>query len=168
MRDLPDLTISKAFFTSIYGLPGKDRNAARLAARSPRKDRVMATRRTAARTVVTAITPGSAPVDRAHLARYTFGNTELEIEVLNLFALQAPLYLAALRDARNAKDWRDAAHTLKGSARAVGAVRVAERAVCAEALLPSIDAEARARAIDDLAEALAEAKAYIAGLEGKG
>ncbi|MGD9802750.1 MAG: Hpt domain-containing protein [Hyphomicrobiaceae bacterium] len=104
-------------------------------------------------------------VDHAHLARYTFGNKALEVEVLNLFADQAPLYLTNLRDARSEKDWRDAAHTLKGSARAVGAMRVAELAERAEALRSSADMAARAMAIDALAEALDEARQHIARLE---
>ncbi|MEZ5818125.1 MAG: Hpt domain-containing protein [Hyphomicrobiaceae bacterium] len=106
------------------------------------------------------------PVDHAHLARYTMGNRPLELEVLNLFADQAPEYLAQLRVARDEKAWRDAAHTLKGSARAVGAFRVGDLAMRAEALSGSPDPVARAQVIESLEAALEEARAYIAGLEG--
>lgn len=105
------------------------------------------------------------PIDHVHLARYTFGNRALEIEVLHLFADQAPDYLEGLRNAVTEKAWRDAAHTLKGSARAVGAFRVADRAERAEALKTSIDQRARLAAIEAIAEALLEARCHIQALE---
>jgi HPt (histidine-containing phosphotransfer) domain-containing protein len=104
------------------------------------------------------------PIDHGHLARYTFGNKALELEVLQLFAHQAPEYLEQLRSAASEKEWRDAAHTIKGSARAVGAMRVGDRAEKAEALRASPDAAARARAIAALEEALDEARTYVASL----
>jgi HPt (histidine-containing phosphotransfer) domain-containing protein len=73
------------------------------------------------------------PVDHAHLARYTLGSRPLELEVLRLFAEQAPVTLQELRNATSARDWHSAAHTLKGSARAVGARAVARAAEIAEA-----------------------------------
>lgn len=105
-----------------------------------------------------------APIDRGHLARYTFGNRALEIEVLQLFAAQAPHYLEALRAAATEKAWREAAHTLKGSARAVGAFRVADGAERAEALQGNQDAILRVRAVIALEEALAAARSHIAAL----
>lgn len=104
------------------------------------------------------------PIDHNFLARYTFGNRALEVEVLQLFADQAPDYLQALRIAATEKAWRDAAHTLKGSARAVGALQVAEKAERAEALRSSPDVNARARAVLLLEEALADALRHIAAL----
>jgi len=106
-----------------------------------------------------------APIDHVHLARYTFGNRALEIEVLQLFAEQAPEYLDSLRHAATEKAWRDAAHTLKGSARAVGAFRVAERAERAEALRATPDAAARSRALQALEDALHEARQHIVALQ---
>lgn len=73
-------------------------------------------------------------IDRGYLARFTLGNAQLEREVLQLFAGQAPGYVAALADAGGVKAWREAAHTLKGSAAAVGAVQVAHLAEAAERL----------------------------------
>lgn len=73
------------------------------------------------------------PIDRAHLARYTLGNVELELEVLELFADQARTCAAALQTPMTTADWRSTTHTLKGSALAVGAWDVAERAQDAEA-----------------------------------
>lgn len=106
-----------------------------------------------------------APVDHDHLARYTLGNRALELEVLKLFAGQAPVYLTHLRTARSDKDWRDAAHTLKGSARAVGAMFVARLAEQAEALRMTSDAAAMTTMLDSLADAIDEARAHIALLD---
>jgi len=72
------------------------------------------------------------PVDLAYLARFTLGNPALEREVLQLFAEQIPFYLRALREARARKAWREAAHSIKGSATAVGAWRLARFAEMAE------------------------------------
>lgn len=78
-----------------------------------------------------------AAIDHAHLARYTLGDPELEFEVLQLFAGEAPRTVALLKAAADAgavalRDWRMGCHTLKGSARAVGAWRVADLAEVAE------------------------------------
>lgn len=73
------------------------------------------------------------PIDCDHLSRYTLGDRELEQEILQLFADQAQITLAKLRTAACAKSWYDAAHTLKGSARAVGATEVAGAAHDAQA-----------------------------------
>jgi HPt (histidine-containing phosphotransfer) domain-containing protein len=75
-----------------------------------------------------------APIDWAHLARFTLDDKALEYEVLGLFAMDAPRYLAKLYAATDGRDWVEAAHTLKGSARAVGAWAVAECAEAAEKL----------------------------------
>lgn len=120
----------------------------------------------AAAHVITGLSVGSAacPIDHAHLSRYTFGNKSLELEVLQLFADQTPDYLEALRSAETEKAWRDAAHTIKGSARAVGAMQVADRAERAEQLRASTDAAARIAAVAALEAALDEARDHIEGL----
>ena len=82
------------------------------------------------------------PVDLAYLARFTLGNVTLEREVLALFAAQMPLYLEALRGARGRKAWREAAHSIKGSACAIGAWRLAGCAEFAERV--EVDGEAAA------------------------
>ena len=74
------------------------------------------------------------PIDWTHLSRFTLNDRALEQEVLSLFAMEAPRYLARMRTATSRKDWIEAAHTLKGSARAVGAWAIAECAQAAEAL----------------------------------
>jgi len=59
--------------------------------------------------------------DAAHLAVYTLGDRELEAEVLQLFIDQAQIYRQRLLEANTPQEWREAAHSLKGSARGVGA-----------------------------------------------
>jgi len=108
------------------------------------------------------------PIDRAYLARFTLGSAALEREVLQLFAEQAPLYVERLRDANGRKAWKDAAHTIKGSASAVGAWRLARFAEMAE----QIDVEARVacaegcrdEAVAAVAMATEEACRFIARL----
>lgn len=74
----------------------------------------------------------SSPIDFSHLRRYTLGNARLEREVLELFCSHAPVLLAELRAAGTEKSWREAAHSLKGSALAIGAWEVARGAEQAE------------------------------------
>jgi len=75
------------------------------------------------------------PLDHAHLARYTLG--DLELEILDLFLGEAPQTLDRLKDQAatcpcDKKNWVAGCHTLKGSARAVGAMDVAAAAESAE------------------------------------
>ena len=80
-------------------------------------------------------TSAAAPIDYVHLRRYTLGDRELEREVLHLFASQLPDILSNLRLAHESDDdkaWHMAAHTLKGSARAIGAGAVGDLAQSAE------------------------------------
>ena len=104
---------------------------------------------------------GTKPVDLAYLSRFTLGNQSLECEVLDLFILHIPRYLAALRDAVTAKGWHDAAHTLKGSGRAVGAWRVARLAEHAERQLNVMNRPACQDAIARIKIAAEEARAFI-------
>lgn len=78
--------------------------------------------------------PGTPVFNLAHLRTYTLGNAEFEHEILNLFLEQLPVTLAALEAAQSAKDWHMAAHTLKGSALAVGASQLAAASGAAEQL----------------------------------
>jgi hypothetical protein len=73
------------------------------------------------------IVPEGPVIDLAHLARMTLGDKRLEAEVLALLDRQADLLLARMREALPAAAGAFA-HTLKGSARGVGAWRVAAAA----------------------------------------
>jgi HPt (histidine-containing phosphotransfer) domain-containing protein len=104
------------------------------------------------------------PLDIFHLRRFTLGDRRLELEILKLFIDQAPLTIAALQDARNDHDWLNAAHTLKGSARAVGAWRLADLAERAERLGTISDKAACERMLRQLEKATEEARDHIAVL----
>jgi HPt (histidine-containing phosphotransfer) domain-containing protein len=73
----------------------------------------------------------SRAIDLIHLARQTLGDRDLETELLGLFRRQARQVVERLASdvPADALGWRaDLAHTLKGSARAIGATRVAIKA----------------------------------------
>ena len=74
----------------------------------------------------------SAPVDLDHLARQTGGDRALEREVLVLFVERAASDLERLKAAAAGDARREAAHRMVGSARAIGAVRVARLAAAVE------------------------------------
>jgi HPt (histidine-containing phosphotransfer) domain-containing protein len=73
----------------------------------------------------------SPAIDRAHLARMTLGDQSLEREVLQLFDRQSEILLARMNDAPPAAV-AALAHTMKGSARGIGAWPVAQAAEAVE------------------------------------
>lgn len=96
-----------------------------------------------------------APVDLEHLAEQTFGNADLEAEVLRLFVKQSRDCLDRLQAAPDART----AHLLLGSARGIGAVAVASAAAALEAgLLHGNDGGAELALLKD---AVAAANAFI-------
>ena len=101
------------------------------------------------------------PVDFTYLRRFTLSNRSLEREVMDLFIEYAPQYLEQLRSAATPKAWHDAAHTLKGSARGIGAWRVARVAENAERLTFDGNPDRRNFAIDSAEEALDEAIGFL-------
>jgi HPt (histidine-containing phosphotransfer) domain-containing protein len=105
------------------------------------------------------------PIDRAHLARYTLGDRALEAEILDLFAGQAPQTLARLAAAQTEREWREAAHTIKGSARAVGAFPLADAAAAIERTDVWRTSPDKAAAVHRLTCELAEATAFIEALK---
>ena len=100
-------------------------------------------------------------IDLQHLRRYTMGDVKLEKEVLELFLGQLPETIKALSLAASERDWQMAAHTLKGSGRAVGAWRVALLAEHAEHPATIMNAALRSQAIARIEEAAEEALAFI-------
>lgn len=99
-------------------------------------------------------------IDLEHLARMTLGERGLEAEVLTLFEQQAVVLLARMRDSAPAAV-AAFAHTLKGSARGIGAWRVAHAAAAVEMNAIGATGEVAA-AVSGLAAAVEEAKAAIA------
>ena len=78
------------------------------------------------------LAPDDGPIDIAHLRRMTLGDEALEREVLGMFSAQASRLVKSL--AANPVDAGALAHTLKGSARAVGAFAVGDAAAHLETL----------------------------------
>jgi HPt (histidine-containing phosphotransfer) domain-containing protein len=111
--------------------------------------------------------PVGAAIDLAHLARMTMGEAGLEREVLTLFERQAGILLARMQNAPPPAV-AAFAHTLKGSARGIGAWRVAEAADALEAQAAQPHRAAAADALAQLAAAVAEVRAVIADLPQPG
>ena len=106
----------------------------------------------------------AAAIDEGHLGRMTLGDRRLEREVLELFLRQTTIMLGRIVGA-DPPLAAAAAHTLKGSARGIGAWRVARAAEHLEQAAGKDDvehagADERVRAHgDELADAIAELKA---------
>ncbi len=100
-------------------------------------------------------------IDTEHLARQTGGDHELERELLTLFAQQCVAHLRTIHGSADARARMDAAHTLKGAARAIGAWQVADAADVIEHSLAEADQRRLESAMDALTLAAAEARAVI-------
>ncbi|WP_322518254.1 Hpt domain-containing protein [Rhodopseudomonas palustris] len=72
------------------------------------------------------LVPDFGAIDEGHLERMTLGDKSLAREVLTIFSTQAASMVAVL--ASRPADAAALAHTLKGSARAIGAFAVADAA----------------------------------------
>jgi HPt (histidine-containing phosphotransfer) domain-containing protein len=119
---------------------------------------------TAAARVAAATAAGAHPaIDLAHLERMTFGEQNLAREVLRLFDRQADILLAHIKRAPPACAAR-LAHTLNGSARGVGAWKVAAAAEQYELAAHESDPEKLARNFEQLGRAIIEARSTIEAL----
>jgi HPt (histidine-containing phosphotransfer) domain-containing protein len=102
------------------------------------------------------LVPDDGPIDLGHLKRMTLGDESLEREVLAMFSAQSARLigtLAALPEAR------ELAHTLKGSARAIGAFAVADAADALESVLAN--GEDPTEALAELTDAVTQARTAI-------
>ncbi|MGJ5178080.1 Hpt domain-containing protein [Bradyrhizobium oligotrophicum] len=107
------------------------------------------------------LVPDDGPISLDLLRRMTLGDAELEREVLAMFSTQAVHLLERLQVIPD--DAASVAHTLKGSARAIGALDVADAAEGLEAALRSGDP---ADALAWLGTAVAQARAAISDMLG--
>jgi HPt (histidine-containing phosphotransfer) domain-containing protein len=107
----------------------------------------------------------SAIIDEAHLRRMTLGDRQLEREVLQLFVRQTATMLARIVETEPAKV-AAVAHTLVGSARGVGAWRVAEAAERVERAAGA-GGDPLGEAISELTASSLEASAAIAARLGE-
>jgi len=103
------------------------------------------------------LAPDDGPLDIAHLKRMTLGDASLEREVLAMFSAQAASLVSALSGLPS--DASALAHTLKGSARAIGAFAVADAASGLEVLIRG--GGDPAEAMDELNDAVTQARAAI-------
>ncbi|MAK59983.1 MAG: phosphotransferase [Ponticaulis sp.] len=71
-------------------------------------------------------------IERATLHANTGGDSELAVEVLDIFAGQVETWGQMLDAKSDPERWADAAHTLKGAALGIGAVQLADACKLAE------------------------------------
>lgn len=100
-------------------------------------------------------------VDFAHLEHYAGGDGALVDEVLGIFREQAAIWLRLLVPDAPSGAWKDAAHSLKGSALGVGAFDLAKACESAEAAREA-DIGGRQSALDRVRDALDLALADVA------
>jgi HPt (histidine-containing phosphotransfer) domain-containing protein len=103
------------------------------------------------------LVPDDGPIDIEHLGRMTLGDASLEREVLAMFSAQAASLLSML--ATLPPDVGALVHTLKGSARAIGALGVADAAARLEAAMQNGGDQTHALA--ELAGAVTQARAAV-------
>ena len=103
------------------------------------------------------LAPDDGPIDMDHLQRMTLGDAGLEREVLKMFSAQAAGLIGSLAASR--ADAGALAHTLKGSARAIGAFGVADAAGQLEAAV--LNGHDPSEALSDLNEAIVQARIAI-------
>ena len=99
---------------------------------------------------------GNAAVDYAHLKVQAADDVDVMREVLQLFLVHTEQVLGELANAKDDRTWKQLTHTLKGSARGVGAFALADAAVEAERAV--LD-QGKVAALKD---AFSEARAFIA------
>ena len=90
-------------------------------------------------------------LDLDHLDRYVAGDVTLRDEVLAIFEDQAGLWLRTLDPLADDQAWRDAAHSLKGASRGVGAWDVGHACEQAEKMVGDArDEAARQAKLDEI------------------
>ncbi|GGB37173.1 hypothetical protein GCM10011316_06600 [Roseibium aquae] len=114
----------------------------------------------AKRAVSVAAKQAAPPVDLVQLATSTMGNRDLELQILQMFRTQSRDMLARLSRESDPGARKDLAHTLKGSARALGAAGVASACQSIEDALNRGEEPPLAA----LAQAVDEATVYIDSL----
>jgi HPt (histidine-containing phosphotransfer) domain-containing protein len=103
------------------------------------------------------LVPDDGPIDIEHLRRMTLGDAGLERQVLAMFAGQAARLIDALGVLP--AEAAELAHTLKGSARAIGAFEVADATEALEAAMRN--GGEPSQALSALQHAVAQARTAI-------
>jgi len=102
------------------------------------------------------------PIDTAHLSRMSLGERSLEFQVLELFDTQAEMLLVRMREVPPA-GVAGLAHTLTGSARGIGAWRVADAAEAVERAV--VEDSELGPALETLDYAVIEARLAICAMQ---
>ncbi len=109
------------------------------------------------------LAPVEQAIDLAHFSRMTFGDRSLEREILQLFDRQSEILLARMRQCAPSAAGAFA-HTLKGSSRSIGAVRMGNAAEAVELAAATGNVAEVKAAIDCLGKAIDEVRIMIAEL----
>lgn len=106
-------------------------------------------------------------LDMSQLEMMTGGDAPLAAEALGIFRNQAELWGRMLDPHGPAQQWADAAHTIKGAARAMGLEPLAETCGRAETAGrdPGVSAAGAAVAVNEVRDRLAEALEVVAEAE---
>ncbi|MCG8592955.1 MAG: Hpt domain-containing protein [Kiloniellales bacterium] len=90
-------------------------------------------------------------LDLEHLSRQTFEDPALQRQVLELFVRQIDIQVTRLRVSTDLQSLRDAAHSILGSATAIGAGELAQAAdrICASSLRSDADVAALEATADE-------------------
>ncbi len=100
-----------------------------------------------------------AVLNRAHFDHMTGADRALQVEILGLFRMQVEGWNTAFAAGEG---WRDAVHTVKGSARGIGLETLADACEAAENAPDRATGEALARVRAALDEALAALEQFAA------
>jgi len=105
--------------------------------------------------------PAAAVLDTRHLATDTGGDRALQQEVLGVCTNHCGTYIRSLRESGGGKAWYEAAHTLKGAARGIGAWNLAGLCERAEHLARAGGPAERSIVLGDIARATDELLHFI-------
>lgn len=101
------------------------------------------------------------PVDLVHISRQTFGCRDLVNEVLGMFVSHSEQCLKRMSQADTDEAWADAAHSIKGSGRTIGAWAVANLAEIYERMARNGELQDREIAYKEIEEGVMATNQYI-------
>lgn len=105
-------------------------------------------------------------IDFDHLNQYVGGDISLTKEIFGLFTNQVDVWGRQLAVDSNDDNWAAITHSLKGTARAIGAMKLAEACEAAESLVgPQNRLAARQTAVRDLEYRISRTQAEISRWE---
>ena len=104
----------------------------------------------------------SPEIDFDHLNQYVGGDADLTAEIFGMFGQQVEMWGRMLTVDADDETWESVTHSLKGSARAVGAMGLAALCEKAESLLGQGNRPGlREKAVQDIEHSIYRAKAEI-------